>query len=94
MKPSDANYNLNEMLYEEITAKVYFDFLCQYILHIRDITPEYLDKIRIFVLYAVKIASPDLIDRIFKVIDEKYLLRNQQALFLTLFEDYKELSCA
>lgn len=45
------------MLYEEITAKIYFDFLCMYILNLKEITNEYLEKIRIFVLYALKIAS-------------------------------------
>lgn len=69
IKPSDPNYNLNEMLYEEITAKVYFDFLCMYILNLKFISAEYLQKIRVFVLYAIKIASPELIDRIFKVLD-------------------------
>lgn len=45
------------MLYEEITAKLYFDFLCMYILNLKVITHEYLEKIRVFVLYAIKIAS-------------------------------------
>lgn len=61
IKPSDPNYNLTEMLYEEITAKVYFDFLCMYILNLKNITSEYLEKIRVFVLYALKIASANLI---------------------------------
>ena len=82
------------MLYEEITAKIYFDFLCIYILHLKEITAEYLEKIRIFILYAIKITSPHLIDRIFEVLDQKYIMRNRQGIFLSLFEDYKELECA
>lgn len=73
------------MLYEEITAKVYFDFLCMYILSLKVITPEYLQKIRVFVLYALKIASNDLIDKIFKVLDERYYNRNKTGMFLVLF---------
>jgi hypothetical protein len=30
------------MLYEEITAKIYFDFLCMYILSLKNITNDYL----------------------------------------------------
>jgi len=32
-KPSDQNYNINERIYEEITTKVYFNFLCQFIIN-------------------------------------------------------------
>ena len=82
------------MLYEEITAKLYFDFLCMYILNLRVITQDYLEKIRVFVLYAIKIASNELIDQIFKVLDERYYNRNRAGMFLALFEDYKDLYCA
>ena len=30
-KPSDQNYNINERIYDEITTKLYFNFLCQFI---------------------------------------------------------------
>jgi hypothetical protein len=82
------------MLYEEITAKVYFDFLCMYILNLKEITNEYLEKIRIFVLYALKIASTELIYQVFEVLDQRYYCRNRAGMFLALFEDYKDLYCA
>ena len=38
--------------------------------------------------------SAELIDQIFRVLDERYYLRNQAGMFLALFEDYKDLYCA
>jgi hypothetical protein len=35
-KPSDQNYNINERIYEEITTKIYFNFLCSFIIHLED----------------------------------------------------------
>jgi hypothetical protein len=59
-KPSDQNYNINERIYEEITSKLYFEFLCNFIIHLHEngeIKPIFLEKIKIFVLYAVKIVE-------------------------------------
>ena len=33
-KPSDQSYNINERIYEEITTKIYFGFLCSFIVHL------------------------------------------------------------
>ena len=43
-KPSDQNYNINERIYEEITTKLYFNFLCQFIVNIpeQELTTAYL----------------------------------------------------
>ena len=43
-------------------------------------------------LYALKIASPELVYEIFDILDQKYY-RNKSTLFLTLFDDYRDLSC-
>lgn len=32
-KPSDQNYNINERIYEEITTKIYFNFLCHFVIN-------------------------------------------------------------
>ncbi len=59
-KPSDQNYNINERIYEEITTKIYFSFLCQFIVHLENIgelKQMYLEKVKVFVLYAVKIVE-------------------------------------
>ena len=57
-KPSDQSYNINERIYEEITTKIYFSFLCSFIVHldrIHELKPTFLEKVKVFVLYAVKI---------------------------------------
>lgn len=73
-KPSDQNYNINERIYEEITTKLYFNFLCQFVLSISDadLVPPYLEKIKIFVLFAVKVADPELFDKILTLLDRAY----------------------
>lgn len=43
-------------------------------------------------MYALKVASTDLIEKVFDILDKKYY-RNRSALFLTLFDDYRDLSC-
>lgn len=91
-KPSDQNYNINERIYEEITTKVYFNFLCQFIVHMEEYSNSFFAKIKIFVLYCIKVADAQLIDRIFDVLDTAYC-RDSHALYANLFEDYRELNC-
>lgn len=55
-----------------------------YILQLKTITPEYLTKIRIFLLYALKISDFKLVEQLFDILDEKYY-RSKSTLFLTLF---------
>jgi hypothetical protein len=52
----------------------------------------FLDKIKIFVLFAVKVADPQLFDNILNLIDKAYESSSLE-LCVNLFEDYKELNC-
>jgi hypothetical protein len=51
-----------------------------------------LDKVKIFVLFAVKVADPELFDKILGILDRAYE-RSSLELCLNLFEDYRELNC-
>ena len=55
--------------------------------------PIYLEKVKVFVLYAVKIVEGELIDQVLDILNKSY---QSQAidLYSNLFEDYKELNCA
>jgi hypothetical protein len=44
------------------------------------------------VLFAVKVADPELFDRILAILDRAYS-RSSLELCLNLFEDYRELNC-
>lgn len=65
-KPSDQNYNINERIYEEITTKIYFNFLCQFLISLPavELTQPILEKIKLFVLYAIKVVNQQLMDQI------------------------------
>lgn len=50
---------------------MYFNFLCSYIVHldqIGDLKQVFLEKVKVFVLYAVKIVEGELIDRLFAIL--------------------------
>jgi hypothetical protein len=55
------------------------------------ITP-ILEKIKIFLLFAIKVADADILDLIFPILDEHYS-KSSLDLYVNLFEDYKELNC-
>lgn len=57
-----------------------------------ELTLVFLDKIKIFVLFAVKVADPQLFDNILNLIDKAYESSSLE-LCVNLFEDYKELNC-
>lgn len=53
----------------------------------------FLEKVKVFVLYAVKIVEGDLIDRLFAILERSYGAVGGE-FCSRLFEDYKELNCA
>jgi hypothetical protein len=55
IKPSDPTYHVNEKIHEELLTRSYFDFLCQFIKTYDFSHYEYLEKIKVFVLYACKV---------------------------------------
>jgi len=74
-KPSDQNYNINERIYEEITTKIYFSFLCTFICHLDkmgELRQMFLEKVKVFVLYAVKIVEGDLINQVLEILNKSY----------------------
>lgn len=93
IKPSDPSYNVTEKIYEELLTRLYFDFLCQFIRTYDFGYPEYLEKIKIFVLYACKVCESSSLDPIFDLIEKSYG-GDINVLYMMLFEDFKELNCA
>jgi hypothetical protein len=55
--------------------------------------PTYLEKVKVFVLYAVKIVEGELIDQVLSILNKSYQSQGLD-LYANLFEDYKELNCA
>lgn len=53
----------------------------------------FLEKVKVFVLYAVKIVEGELIDQVFAILSKCYENLGF-GLYSSLFEDYKELNCA
>ena len=51
-----------------------------------------MEKIKIFVLYAIKAANDQHIYRLFEIIDRSY--GDSVDFYACLFEDYKDLKCA
>lgn len=67
---------------------MYFDFLCLFIKTYRFNGPEYLEKIRIFVLYASKVCEPAQLRPAYDLIEKSYG-DNTNVLYMLLFEDFK-----
>ena len=69
--------------------------MCQFIVNLpsEELNHSFLQKIKIFVLFAVKVADGDLLDNILDIIDKAYM-KSSLELYVNLFEDYKELNCA
>lgn len=93
IKPNDPTYHVNEKIHEELLTRSYFDFLCHFIRTYDFSQPEYLEKIKIFVLYACKVCEPAQLKPVFDLIERSYSSKIE-VLYMLLFEDFKELNCA
>lgn len=58
-----------------------------------ELKPVYLEKVKVFVLYAVKIVEGELMDEVLGILKKGYEQVGVD-LYASLFEDYKELNCA
>jgi hypothetical protein len=76
-----------------LLTRSYFDFLCQFIKTYDFSHYEYLEKIKVFVLYACKVCEPAQLKPVFDLIERGYG-DNIDILYMLLFEDFKELNCA
>jgi hypothetical protein len=68
--------------------------LCHFVINMprNELVSPILEKVKIFLLFAVKVADAEVLEQIFTILDEHYA-KSSLDLYVNLFEDYKELNC-